>query len=119
MGAKYYTYIFTRQDISPEQQLVQSAHAAYALGRKAQDICEDTNKVLICPHETYFTVIGVRNQEALFAVQEILSKFSFEYVNFIEPDMEDELTSIAVYNVAEGDRGPLLAFDLLKINGKG
>ena len=120
---KYYAYFFTRQDLSPEQQLVQTAHAALKMGyysnyaKKAEEGKEtipyrssDMN-----PDETYFTCVGVRNLDALEGVRMILDKFGYGYEVFIEPDIGNEITSIALYPVAEYNRGPLLAFNLLKM----
>lgn len=118
---KHYAYFFTRQDISPEQQIVQTAHAAFALGVKSQiyegqppkhqQVMDDVN-----PDETYFTLVGVRNLDGLRAVQKILDKFGFKYETFFEPDLnKGEITSIAVYPVEETHRDILLAFNLLKV----
>lgn len=125
---KYYAYFFTRQDISPEQQVVQTAHAALKLGVNSQRGHDKFDKdnypvshqtIDINPNETYFTVVGVRNQEALEAVASILDKFSYRYEVFFEPDLnKGEITSIAVYPVQEDRRGPMLAFNLLQLNRK-
>lgn len=130
---KYYAYFFTRQDISPEQQIVQTAHAAFQLGVNSQrwiidGTINEWNEAidtkpqlhllpqLIRPEDTHFTVVGVRNLEALLAVESILDKFGFRYEKFFEPDLNDgEPTSIAVYPIAETSRGPLMAFNLLNI----
>ena len=65
--------------------------------------------------DTYFTCIGVRNLDALMAVEKILEKFGFKYETFVEPDLNDgEVTAIAVHPVDEDKRGVLLAFNLLK-----
>lgn len=126
---KTYAYFFTRQDISPEQQIVQTAHAALQLGINSQRITKnewnETRDITPQPHllpdlikaeNTHFTVVGVRNLEALNAVEEILEKFGFRYEVFFEPDLnEGENTSIAVYPIAETSRGPLMAFNLLNI----
>lgn len=126
---KIYSYFFTRQDISPEQQIVQTAHAALQLGVNSQrrtidewNEARDTKTQphllpqLIRPEDTHFTVVGVRNLEALLAVESILDKFGFRYEKFFEPDLNDgEPTSIAVYPIAETSRGPLMAFNLLNI----
>ena len=119
---KHYAYFFTRQDISPEQQVVQTAHAAFVLGvesqrwkdlpPKHQQVMDDVN-----PDETYFTVVGVRNLDGLKAVQKILDKFGFKFEVFFEPDLnKGEITSIAVYPVEEDHRDVLLAFNLLSIS---
>jgi hypothetical protein len=109
---KRYVYIFTRQDIFREYQLVQSSHVAYKLGAMLGDEAD--------PDNTYFTCVGVRNADALVAVQKILQKFGFKYEIFNEPDMANEdyptgqFTAIAVYPVDEDKRDILLAFNLLK-----
>lgn len=127
---KYYSYFFTRQDISPEQQIVQTAHAAFQLGVNSQRATapsykEDTQCVPaqfnndVIPEETYFTVIGVRDLGALYAVENILKKFGYRYEKFFEPDLKDgEFTSIAVYPISEYHRDVLTAFNLLQLPRK-
>lgn len=124
---KYYAYFFTRQDISPEQQIVQTAHAAFQLGVHSQRVITDknTDETLVpCqvneeidPTETHFTVIGVRDLGALYAVERILQKFGYRYEKFFEPDLRDgEITSIGVYPISEYHRDVLMAFNLLKVD---
>ena len=120
---KHYAYFFTRQDISPEYQVVQTAHAAFQMGVNSQrwiDSHPQKQQVMdeIQEKNTYFTVVGVRNLDALLAVTTILDKFVFKYEVFHESDLNGEPTSIAVYPIAETDRGPLLAFNLLTIGTK-
>jgi hypothetical protein len=119
----YYSYFFTRQDISPEQQLVQTAHVALKLGvnshsksRKDVDFEVKVPSVdKIDPDQTYFTCVGVRNEDALYAVIQILEEFGFEHEVFREPDMNNEITAIAVYPISELMKGPLEAFNLLRM----
>lgn len=127
---KYYAYFFTRQDISPEQQIVQTAHAAFQLGVHSQRaIIKETAKGdgyvpalfndEVIPEETNFTVIGVRDLAALYAVERILEKFGYRYEKFYEPDLKDgEFTSISVYPISEYHRDVLMAFNLLQLNRK-
>jgi len=124
----YYAYFFTRQDISPEQQLVQTAHAALKLGVNSaqvwdrgqeQEVLNEYQIKEFNPDDTYFTCVGVRNEEALEAVCAILKQFKLHYETFVEPDMNNEMTSIAVYPVHEDGRGVLKAFNLLKIGSRG
>jgi hypothetical protein len=120
---RHYAYFFTRQDISPEYQIVQTAHAAFQLGVNSQrwtakppqkqQVMDD-----VVAEQTYFTVVGVRNLDALLAVSTILDKFDFKYEVFREDDLNGEPTSIAVYPIEDIARGPLLAFNLLKIDKK-
>lgn len=106
---KNYVYIFTRQDISPEQQLVQSAHAAFKVSA-----CAMAKGIPFNPDETYFTVVGTRNLDGLQAVGDILMDYKFDFEAFAEPDIGGELTSVATYPIPEDGRGVLLAFNWLK-----
>jgi len=127
---KHYAYFFTRQDMSPEQQIVQTAHAAFQLGVHSQratvtEMAESSGYVpaqfndKVVPEETYFTVIGVRDLGALMAVESILKKFGYRYEKFFEPDLKDgEFTSIGVYPISEYHRDVLMAFNLLKVDRK-
>lgn len=105
---KHYAYFFTRQDMIPEQIAVQTAHAAMVMG-------STYDKSEVNPHETYFTLIGVRNLRALLAVEMILEKFEYAYEAFYESDMNGEMTCIAVHPISEYNKGPLEAFNRLKI----
>jgi hypothetical protein len=104
---KRYAYFFTRQDIFKEYQLVQTAHVAYKLGSALGKDADADN--------TYFTCVGVRNLEALLAVEKILFEFGIKYEHFVEPDLNGgEMTAIAVHPIDEDKRDILLAFNLLK-----
>lgn len=104
----YYMYFFTRQDISPEQQLVQTAHVALQAGQYLPDDCD--------PSQTTFIVIGVRDLRALHAVEMILGSLGLVYTEFHEPDINNETTSIVTQPLLDTDprREALFAFDLLK-----
>ena len=123
----YYVYFFTRQDIFPEYQLVQTAHVAHKLGymsatawdKGVEENLREGQVKATHPDNTYFTCVGVRNLDALYAVAEILDKFGFKYEAFVEPDIGNEMTSIAVYPVHEDYKGPLQAFNLLRFGSKG
>jgi len=116
---KQYVYFFTRQDISPEYQLVQTAHVALKLGHIMGT--QDTLKIQAGetlqnpdPSDTYFTVVGVKDLSGLIAIKSILDMFSRQYVEFVEPDIGNEITSIAVFPTPEFERQELLAFSWLK-----
>ena len=103
---KRYVYFFTRQDLTPEQQLVQTAHAAFKLGSVMRSSAH--------PDETYFVCVGVRNLDGLKAIIKILTKFRFGYERFVEPDLNGgELTAVAVHPVDEDKRDVLLSYNLL------
>jgi hypothetical protein len=102
-----YSYFFTRQDIFPEYQLVQTAHAALELG------------VLIGPDaakDLYFTCCGVKDLKELEEVEELLTNLGYTFVTFREPDIGNQKTAIAVYPIWENQRGQLRNFNLLRFN---
>lgn len=106
---KYYSYFFTRQDISPEYQLVQTAHAALELGNTLKP--EQVKNL-------HFTCCGVANLEELYMIQDYLDNQGYHYVAFREPDIGNEITSIAVEPIAENKRGVLRSFPLLTFQKK-
>lgn len=101
---KHYSYFFTRQDISEEQQLVQTAHTALELGNVLTK--SEVNNL-------HFTCIGVPDLEALGDVERVLQKIRAKYVIFKEPDINNEMTCIAVYPIAEHECGVLKSYKLL------
>jgi hypothetical protein len=85
-GKTLVAYFITRQDISPEQQLVQTAHVASVLGETR---CSSMDK-------TTFVVIGCESLTELKQWLTKLDKLNYHVVTFNEPDLNNELTSIAV-----------------------
>ncbi len=114
MAEKHYVYIFVRQDISAEQQLVQSSHVALMLGsRLGRRFQGDQKKYKI--DDLYFTVIGITTLKDFVQVQKDLSEFQYEC--FYEPDIGHEMTAIATYPIHHKKRGTLRTkYKLLKFN---
>ena len=96
---RQYCYIFVRQDISIEYQMVQAAHAAMLGGRYNG----------ISPENVYFQLIGVKNLEELLKAHNKHGGYIF-----IEPDIGNQATAFCtkVLNVVE--RRPLQKYGLLK-----
>ena len=109
---RVYTYVFVRQDISPEYQLVQAAHATMALGRALAPEHE--------PRNTYFTVVGVPDPAELINVELLLKANNFPYEKFIEPDIKtgSQITAIATHPIHWAARRPLKGFPLLSFAPK-
>ena len=105
---RVYTYVFVRQDLSPEYQLVQAAHATMVLGQMMPSHYNSK--------ETYFTVIGVPNEWELKQVKEILNKNEFPFEEFIEPDIGNEITAVATHPIHWMKRRPLKDYQLLTFN---
>lgn len=101
---RHYSYFFTRQDIKPEYQLVQTAHAALELGATLKP--EQVKNL-------HFTCCGVDDLEDLEAIQDLLDDLGHRYIAFREPDIGNQMTAIAVEPIAENKRGILRNFPLL------
>jgi hypothetical protein len=94
-----YVYIFVRQDISPEYQLVQASHVTLKLG---YDLCKiDEFHKSFDPIELYFTVVGAEER-------------GIEYKIFVEPDIGNETTAIATFPIHIRERGDLTRYKLLR-----
>ena len=83
------SYFVTRQDIFPEYQLVQTAHAALVLG---QNMTKDVNG-----RGLTFVVLGAKNLESLEEIAVKLDEAGIKFERFVEPDIGDQLTSIGIH----------------------
>ena len=99
-----YLYYFTAQDMSPEQQAVQAAHAILAIGARLGKT--------INPHETYFQWIGVKDTSNLSWYAEKYKHLKPE--KFFEPDQMNRMTSFALHPIPWYSRGDLIDLPLLK-----
>lgn len=102
-----YCYIFVRQDLSKEQQLVQAAHATLVLGSKLKrtDVSE-----------LYFTVIGIPQLIDFRSVMNDLNAHGTKYETFYEPDQGSTLTAIATHPIPKDERGILKDYKLLRFS---
>jgi hypothetical protein len=101
-----YVYVFVRQDLSNEQQLVQSAHVTLVLGNKLK---HDVSQL-------YFTVIGVPQLVDFTKVMADLNAHGTKYEAFYEPDQGNTLTAIATHPIPKDKRGKLKDYKLLRFN---
>jgi hypothetical protein len=108
-----YVYIFVRQDISPEYQAVQGMHAAFQLGYDLRD----QNRIdWEQSRELYFTVIGVKDEDALIETQIHLRERNIHGIGFREPDLGNQITAIATAPIPIRERGDLLQYRLLRFS---
>lgn len=96
-----YMYLFTRRDLSQQQQIIQTVHAAHIVGQN-----QDTNSV---PNAV---LIGAKNEFDLMAIKEYLEYFEIAHEIFYEPDISQH-TAIATYPLQGEQRTPLRKFDLM------
>lgn len=104
---EYHAYIFVRQDLSPEQQLIQFGHVACALGKSLPDH--------VCPHKLNFVGIGVKNEAHLVKSSLNMDDNGIEYVVFREPDIGDEITAVASLPVTGAQREAFRKYKTLRL----
>jgi hypothetical protein len=88
---KNYCVFFTREDLSPAQQVVQTAHTALCMGTRYKGN----------PYTQHMLMFGVPNLAALTARYNELQKlFGKDIYAFIEPDIGNEMTSFGINSVS-------------------
>jgi hypothetical protein len=104
---EYYSYILVRTDLSPEQQLVQAAHAAIKLGASLESkIDPDLLNLVVC---------GVANEDALWDAHFYIEDNDYYVKEFVESDLGYEATAIATEPIKAKKRAFMKQFKLLKI----
>ena len=76
-GLKRTIYAFVRTDLSPEQQMVQAAHAAAEAGRRFYRPEHGISSLI---------VLAVSNLQALYKAKMLLERLDIEHDMFFEPD---------------------------------
>ncbi len=112
-----YVYIFVRQDLNSEYQLVQAAHAAYVGGFNLA-LSHQTQEDFTPPSETYFTVIGVPDLESLNEARGLVERKGYNAFTFTEPDIGNQVTAFITSPIPAKDRGELLGYNLLRFNNE-
>lgn len=103
---KPYSYIFVRQDIKPEQQLVQTAHCTMVLGSKLSHL--DCSKI-------HFVIMGCKDLNELRKRMNFMVERDIRFEVFAEPDINNEPTAIASYPITSiAERKKFARFKLLK-----
>lgn len=109
-AGRHYVYIFVRQDLFHEYQLVQAAHVAL----KAGFTMAKQGTMVQSPDNLYFTVVGVKNETELSQAIKLLMKKRVGFVEFVEPDIGHQMTAIATTPIRAMDRGELMKYKLLR-----
>jgi peptidyl-tRNA hydrolase len=84
-------YVITRRDLTSGQQMLQAAHAAIEFQHEHHEIAKEWNT-----NSKYLVFLSVENEEKL---QRLLEKIQFKnlkYSVFLEPDIGNQLTAIAI-----------------------
>jgi hypothetical protein len=111
-----YVYIFVRQDMSPEYQLVQAAHAAAKMGHRQGDLVHKGDEKLVTQRfdELYFAVIGVPDIAGLAVAMGDAKEVGATVYPFYEPDVGNLLTAFATSPIYASDRKRLLSYKKLR-----
>lgn len=88
------TYVLVRRDLSYSQRVVQSCHAVVELVHRFKDDSSvskwaDVNKTLV--------VLSVKDEREMTRTSQKLSDARVRFTEFREPDVNNEITAIAVH----------------------
>lgn len=84
-------YIITRQDLTPGLQAAQVAHAAFQFAYEHRPIAQSWQQ-----ESNFLIILSVPDEKALRKMGEIAENENLPVTWFTEPDMEDQLTAIAI-----------------------
>lgn len=100
--SEQYMYLFTRRDLSHQQQIIQTSHAVHLMGMLSEKSDEIPNAVLI----------GIESQDHLLDIRQFLEDNQIKSEIFYEPDIS-EFTAIATHPIRGNDRKKLKTFKLM------
>lgn len=100
-----YVYVFVREDLSPPQQAVQSAHAVIEATK--------TFNLERLPDHPSVVILSAKNENRLNRVRKYLIDQGILHVQFFEPDMDNQLTAIATQPLFGSRREVLRKYQLL------
>ena len=84
-------YIITRNDISPGYQAAQAIHGAIEFVLTYPELTKNWHDI-----SNYIVVLGLNNKYELFNLYNKAINKDIKCVKFIEPDLNDEITSIVL-----------------------
>lgn len=105
-GLKRTIYVFVRTDISPEQQMVQAAHAA-----------AEASRLHYRPEHgiASLIVLAVPNKESLYRAATQLEALGIAHELFFEPDWEMGHSAMATRPLLDSERPLLRGWPLWKL----
>lgn len=84
-------YIVTRQDLAPGDILAQSCHAVAEFGREYPDVFLEWQDV-----SNYIAVLECKDEKELLSLIDRADKKRIRFSVFFEPDLDNEITAIAL-----------------------
>ena len=82
-------YVVTREDLSIPQQLVQSTHSAIRFQHEHSEIAKDWDI-----NSQYLACLSTKDEESLKQLIKKAESKDIKYTVFIEPDINNEMTSV-------------------------
>lgn len=99
-----YVYVITRKDLPASYQAVQSCHAGI-----------EGAKAFHPPKDHYLVICTVKNEAQLHKAMSQLDLAKIKYIQFNEPDINNELTAICSEVVCGSQREAFKKYQLLRI----
>jgi len=84
-------YVITRRDLTAGQQMLQSAHAAIEFQHEHPQISKTWNT-----NSKYLVFLSVEDESALYFFLEKIKFYELKHTIFTEPDIDNQLTAIAI-----------------------
>jgi peptidyl-tRNA hydrolase len=84
-------YLVTRSDLSPGQRAVQAAHAMRQFAHEHPDIDHEWFN-----NSNYLCLLEVPNESALHVLASTAREVGIRHAGFLEPDLSDQLTALAL-----------------------
>lgn len=106
-----YVFVCVRTDIPVIHQLVQASHAALRAG--AAFVKAGITDEIIA--DLYFAVVGVDDEEHLKGTEEYLYSHGYDTVRFTEPDIDNEVTAIVSFPIANNKKKLMSRYQKLEI----
>lgn len=91
--------MITRQDLTPGFQACQAAHAAFTFSVEYPDIVSKWHT-----DSNFLVVLAAQDEESLTALLAEAVRRQIRCIEFIEPDLNDELTAIVLEPTDEARR---------------
>lgn len=87
----------SRKDLTPGYQIAQSAHAVADFAIKHPQVAGEWHR-----ESNYIVCLSVKDESELCLMAEKLMSRNIPFVQFNEPDLDDQVTSIAAYGLDAG-----------------
>ena len=91
--------VITRRDLSPGSQAVQAAHAAIEFQYEFPEVAKEWNT-----NSKYLVFLSTQDEQSLKSFIERAKQKNIKYSIFVEPDMNDEITAVALEPTQESQK---------------